>query len=372
VETEVNSSVVIRRFVKEWLEYPSVKAVQRSVAGKRRMGSMNTVQVYVRGIRSFVKDYLRLPSPEVAIQKFKRGELDATALVDSFIDWGLEKWSHSTVRNSVFGIKKWLELNRVKVNWKTVELPTSSEIQEADRAPTKEQLRKLLDHSYSTRNKAAVLVLASSGLRAGTMLSLTLGDVDFDYPDVARISVVRKRGRKFGSRRGMTNGRYYCTFITPEAKETLLSYLDERRNAGEKLTPASPLIGDAYHRGKFITINIFQKSWHRMLKKAGLNEKSNRWYVLHLHTLRKFFRSNCVGVDPSYRAEEEKHLAEYRKAIPHLTIYASTLEENEMRKKAILDFARFQGYSKEMLRKLEEVLSKSRTIEEAVEKLEPP
>jgi len=37
VETEVNSSVVIRRFVKEWLEYPSVKAVQRSVAGKRRM-----------------------------------------------------------------------------------------------------------------------------------------------------------------------------------------------------------------------------------------------------------------------------------------------------------------------------------------------
>jgi integrase len=63
----------------------------------------------------------------------------------------------------------------------------------------------------------------------------------------------------------------------------------------------------------------------RLLKRAGLAKKSNRWYELHIHTLRKYFRSNCIGVDPSYRerwmghkglyldmsyfkAEEQKHL----------------------------------------------------------------
>ncbi|RLG99255.1 hypothetical protein DRO19_02755, partial [Candidatus Bathyarchaeota archaeon] len=53
---------------------------------------------------------------------------------------------------------------------------------------------------------------------------------------------------------------------------------------------------------------------------------------------------------------------------PHLTIYTSPMEEREIRKKAILDFARLQGYSEEEIRKLEEVLAKSESIEEAVKK----
>jgi len=254
-----------------------------------------------------------------------------------------------------------------------------------DKAPTKDELRRILDHAGYTRNKAAILVLATSGLRAGTLLSLKIGDVDFNYPDVARISVWKKKGRKFTSKRGMMSGRFYCTFITPEAKELLLAYLKERERAGEKLTAESPLIGDLKDKGKPITVEALEKAWYRILRKAGFDEKSRKWYLFHIHTLRKFFRSNCVGVDPSYRefwmghkggyldesyfrAEEPKHLAEYRKAIPHLTIYTSPMEEREIRKKAILDFARLQGYSEEEIRKLEEVLAKSESIEEAVKK----
>jgi hypothetical protein len=47
--------------------------------------------------------------------------------------------------------------------------------------------------------------------------------------------------------------------MTPEAKEELEKYLEERKRAGEKLTLESPLIGDVYHKGKFLTIEDFER-----------------------------------------------------------------------------------------------------------------
>jgi len=104
------------------------------------------------------------------------------------------------------------------------------------------------------------------------------------------------------------------------------------------LTPESPLFEDSQGQGKFVTLENFERVWYRLLKRSGLADKTQKWYLLYVHTLRKYFRSNCVGVDPTYRetwmghkggylddsyfrAEEPMRLAEYRKVIPHLTIY---------------------------------------------------
>jgi len=77
-------------------------------------------------------------------------------------------------------------------------------------------------------------------------------------------------------KRGVAQGKVYYTFISPEAKEELKKYLEERKRTGEKLTPESPLIRDAYHTGKSITVEGFEKVWARLLRRAGLAEKSNR------------------------------------------------------------------------------------------------
>jgi len=121
-----------------------------------------------------------------------------------------------TTRTFFFGIKKWLQLNGVDVNWDQIEFPTSTVQREFDDAPTKQQLATFMTHS-PTREKAVIEVLGSSGLRIGTLLSLTVGDVNFDYPDVASITVRRKRGRKFRTGRKAGKARFYVTFITPEA-----------------------------------------------------------------------------------------------------------------------------------------------------------
>jgi len=173
-----------------WIEkYPSVKRMADSVVSVRRMGSPPTLNGYVQGVRHFV-EYLGLQSPENALDKIRSGEIDAFAAIDDqgegFIDKALEKYAHETVRGFLFGIKKWLDLNGVKVEWEKIEFPNSTMIRETDRAPTKEELKRILDHSSSLRDRVAVTILASSGLRVGTLLGLTCGDVLMDYPDVAR------------------------------------------------------------------------------------------------------------------------------------------------------------------------------------------
>jgi len=375
----------MRRFVREWVEkYPSIARLSEAITGKRRMGSEGTVTNYVKAVRKFCV-FLAVSDPEVLLKKLLSGELDPRAKVDSYIDYALteKKFAHGHVRNLVFGIKKWFELNGVKVDWARIELPTSTEIAEEDRAPTKEELKRLLNHASSARDRALIYCETSSGLRIGTILSLKVGDVDFSYPDVARFTVERKRGRKFSTKRNGSQGRLFVSWITPEARMALQQYLKEREAQGETITPDSPLFTDAYYSGKLITVEDFERVWARLLHRADLAQKSNRWYVLHIHTLRKYFRSNCVGVDVSFRekwmghkgvyldmsyfrAEEQLHLAEYRKTIQGLSIYATAVDDKKMRSKMLVDFARLQGTPETELRKLEEVLARAKTVDEGI------
>jgi integrase len=375
----------MRRFVREWVEkYPSIARLSEAITGKRRMGSEGTVTNYVKAVRKFCV-FLEVSDPEVLLKKLLSGELDPRAKVDSYIDYALteKKFAHGHVRNLVFGIKKWFELNGVKVDWPRIELPTSTEISEEDRAPTKEELKRLLNHASSARDRALIYCLTSSGLRIGTILSLKVGDVDFSYPDVARFTVERKRGRKFSTKRNGNQGKLFISWITPEARMALQQYLKEREAQGETVTPDSPLFTDVYYSGKPITVEDFERVWARLLHRADLAQKSNRWYVLHIHTLRKYFRSNCVGVDVSFRekwmghkgvyldmsyfrAEEQLHLTEYRKTIQGLSIYAIAVDDKKMRSKMLVDFARLQGTPESELRKLEEVLARAKTVDEGI------
>jgi integrase len=375
----------MRKFAREWVQnYPSISKMYDAIAGPRRMGSEETVVNYIKAVRKFCK-FNSIENPEELLQKIQNGDVDPRKKVDAYIDYALteEKFAHGYVRGLVFGIKKWFELNGVVVNWEQIELPTSTEIREHDRAPTKEELKRLLNHASGARDRAIIYADASSGLRIGTLLSLRVGDADFTYPDVARFTVERKRGRKFSTSRGGSQGRLFVSWITPEARMALQQYLKEREAAGEKLTPESPLFTDAYYNGKFITVEAFERVWARLLRRAGLAQKSHKWFILHVHTLRKYFRSNCVGVDISYRerwmghkglyldmsyfrAEEQLHLNEYRKAMPHLTIYATSTDEKNLRKKMLIDFARMQGTSEDELKKLDEILARAKDVDEGI------
>lgn len=373
----------MRKFAREWVEkYPSIARVHQAIAGERRLGSEGTVESYIKGVQKFI-EFLGVGDPEEALRKLQARELMPTAKTDEFIDYALKSYAHRTVRNFLFGVKKWFELSDINIEWSKIEFPTSTESTETDRAPTKEELKVLLNNANNIRDRTTTLLLTSSGLRVGTLLSLKVGDVNFDYPDVASIKVERKRGRKFISKRRGSQGKVYFTFMTPEAKKSLTEYLAQRRNEGENVTAESPLISDISYHGKYSSLENFERVWYRLLKRAGLNAKSNRWYILHPHTLRKYFRSHCIGVDASYRehwmghksgyldesyfrAEEQEHLAQYRLVIPHLTVYTAPTDEKNLRKKMLIDFARLQGTPTEELQKLDEILARAKDVDEGI------
>jgi len=340
--------------VEKWSQYPSIKRFEKLL--RRGRITPKTVEDYTKNIKRLC-DILGYDNPESAleaIRKIENREVYFDDLIGTLRDKGI---SNSRIVNMYKGVKSWLWLNKVDVDWRDVILP-SIERQTEDRSPTKEELRRILN-VCSLRDKALILTATSSGMRRNTLLTLKVGDVNFDYPDVARILVKRQyeiKGKKFKSGRKISKKRnFYATFITPEAKKTLEEYLEQRRRLGEDVNENSPLFTSIRHAdlGTFLNANYLSLHWGRLLRKAGLTNKSGKWHVIHFHTLKKYAETQFInaGVKPSYRefwvghkgaylesnyfrGEEKEHLREYRKAIPHLSVIdvPTTISKEELRR----------------------------------------
>jgi len=63
----------MRKFAREAVEkYSSIAKLNESVAGARRMGSINTVEAYVKAINRFVK-FIGRGDPEKALKNIQTG-----------------------------------------------------------------------------------------------------------------------------------------------------------------------------------------------------------------------------------------------------------------------------------------------------------
>ena len=325
---KIVNRVGVRKFMKNNM---SVLRLARRIY--RRTGSKNTLVSYLYGVMEFTKFMGYSNADELLASK-----VDWAAMLNDYIDYLLfdKKTSRSTIRTYVSAVKKWLKVNNVKVDG-DVEVPQVWVV-ERDRIPQKEELRKL--HQYGDIVDRIILLLGvSTGLRISTLISLKVGDVNLeDETPVVRVKPEASKERP-------TKG--YITFMTPEAREHLLQYLDLRRKRGEEITEDSPLITWA---GKHVSNIAISLRWERLLKRASLNERSRKWFKLRFHTLRKYFRtwtalsgvsSDVVeafmghisgirhvyflsGIESMENPEVIKILRkEYEKAIPHLTINTS-------------------------------------------------
>jgi integrase len=156
-----------------------------------------------------------------------------------------------------------------------------------DRIPSLSELRTICEH-LPLNARAMVLVMASSGMRIGETLKLEVDDLNLKT-DPARIVIpyTISKGKK---------GR--TVLITPEAKELLQRWLPQREKyivqakARSKGLPHANV--DLESKRVFpYTTEQFAFYWKKALRKAGFVEKdknTRRWLV-HAHSLRKFFRA---------------------------------------------------------------------------------
>jgi len=300
--------------------------------------SRETLRRYLDGVLSFTR-FMEASSPDEAFLRLKREE-DVTLKIDLYIDWLISQGLKPiNVKAHFFGVKKWLQTNRVSVDWGYISKPkVVSQIR--DRIPSKRELRIILNNKVSLRDKAFFLVALSSGLRIGTLPMLRVKDYE-PVQELGKITVEGGEGRK------LAKGKFFFTFITPEAREVLEEYLETRG----PLNPQDFLFTKTSGKPTSRYVTNLARQWRALIKRSGLARKieGHNFYELHAHTLRKFFQTNCklagcradfvdfwMGHHPSrhdeylndayFRSPLEEHLREYRKAVPYLTVFTEKPE----------------------------------------------
>lgn len=275
---------------------------------------------------------------------------------------------------------------------------SQSEEDEMDR----NTLKKILQHC-DVRGRAIFLVLVSSGMRVGEVLHITLDDIDLTKKP-ARISIRREYTKTRTAR---------FAYISEEATDAVNAWLKirtahmasaENRNAGlvaHGLSTPKKKDDPRLFPYEYKTVD---HAWSTAVKKAELFsiDDITKRKTLHVHMLRKFFRTNAATKVPvdlaehlmghagylsaSYRRYTKEQLAEYyKKAEPALTVFqnddretkekvSALTQENEELKRRLNDVelklkADVQGVTNKTVQNFTEVVQDPKQLAELLEVL---
>src|SRR5215203_1033821 len=124
------------------------------------------------------------------------------------------------------------------------------------RAYTLEEIQKLFNSAQDQRTKIMIALMASSGIRIGTFLSLRIRNlIPIDKYGIYQIIVYEN-----------TSSQHY-TFCSQECRKEIDNYLGYRKRNGEIMRPESPLI-----REQFNTRNRVGSAKPRFLSDRGLTK----------------------------------------------------------------------------------------------------
>lgn len=261
----------------------------------------------------------------------KDGKEIENKIIEYIVTLKKEGMSYYGISNYIVPVKSFYAINDIPLNVKKLAkfMPENRRMR-TDRAYTHEEISKILE-ICDERMRVIILLLASTGIRVGAVPFLKLGNLQN-----TKLTVYENSSEQ------------YFTFITPECKKALDSYLDMRNRCGEKLTNDSFLIRQQFDvrcpgKPKQIEKAALQYKIYDLCNRAGINKKD----VAVAHGFRRFFMTQLVNskINPEiremllghkiglagcyYKPTEEEMFAEYEKATDLLTIN----EENRLRKK---------------------------------------
>jgi site-specific recombinase XerD len=277
---------------------------------RHKTGSPDTLYQYIYGVHRFTLWTNTQPDQLVKACQDQDGDPKPKALsqtsrmLDDFVaNLQAENLAPGTVSNHVKGVKALFRCNGLKL-----ELPYSLSKRSVyeDRAPTPEELQKILDIA-DLRERVMITMLALSGFRIGTLSKLQYRHVKRDLEKGTIPIHIHVEAE-------ITKGKYhdYDTFLGQEAAEYLKAYLECRRKGSptgrkhpEIINDDSPLIRDGQsNQVRPITTGRLHSVIHNLYVEAGLvisNPKGRR-YDLRAHSIRKFYRTQmaALGVDRDY------------------------------------------------------------------------
>lgn len=247
-----------------------------------------------------------------------------------------------TIKLYMSAVKEYLMQNDIEISQKQARTIRNKMVKGGARTIEKDldidTLRKIIQH-MDIKGKALVLTLASSGMRIGEALSLAIKDIDLSCNPP--IVTIKGKNTKTGENR--------ISFINKEAKEALIEWLKVRDSyLASAINKNKGLIEYGIAKPKSessdklfpFTDGVASQFWLNAITKAGLltrDDETNR-IQLHIHQLRKFFRSQLALKCPvdivealmghsgylteAYRRYSQKQMAEFYQNTEHL-LYVS-------------------------------------------------
>jgi integrase len=262
----------------------------------------------------------------------------------------------STIRNYFKATKLFCQMNDLTLNWSKIRrgLPTNRQAAN-DRAPTREEIKRLIEYP-DRRIKPIIYTMVSSGIRLGAWDLLQWKHVE---------PITEKNGEITAAKLLVYAGdaEEYHSFITGEAYNSLIEWMDFRASYGEKITGTSWIMRDLWQTTnidygaklglatcpKKLKSSGLERILERALWEQGLRHpltngaKRHEWKAAH--GFRKFYKSHAeqvmkpinveltmghnIGVSASYyRPTEKEVLEDYLKAVPLLSMSTKT-KDNE-------------------------------------------
>ena len=308
--------------------------------------------------------------------EYLKGNPDVVGDVRKFLA-ALEGRPSKTVANYVGGVRMFLQDHDIQLDDKTWRklrrrgfMPKRVHAETKDKKPSKAQLKQILNFA-DIKCRSLVLFLVSSGARIGETLQLLIEDfhLDADPPSVD----IRDEYTKGG-----VGGR--TVYFSYEARDAIRDWLKvkdtlKRRGTGEPYT--GPIMFP------FISCTA-RWMFNTACDKAGIGARDTKTKrrILHLHSLRKFFRTkigldldvthalmgHAEYLDDAYlRLEEAGEIAKaYLEAMPSVSVYA--VEDQELRKQTSVLEEEKQKLEKRV-DKLEEAISELIELKKMLQKL---
>jgi len=152
-----------------------------------------------------------------------------------------------------------------------------------------EQVKLLVDHARTPRDRAIILTMFQSGMDVSTLCSLKYGDVAEGLDN-------NELPLKLDLYRPKTGTEYY-TFLGKDAVEALKAYVSDRKARRVQFKPDTPLF--MKERGKQpLETNLVQNMMKEVARKSGLVDKENngrQFNPLSPHALRESFGSIMIN-----------------------------------------------------------------------------
>ena len=225
---------------------------------------------------------------------------------------------------------------------------------------TIEDVRKMVSHARTLRDKAIVLTMASSGLAQREVRSLTLGNFYEGLDAETGITTLHLRRQKVRMD--------FITFISPEATRMIKDYLAARgihgHMGGEDTDHLfATRTGSQISEGRFVDI------FADIGKRAGYEKVGGTFSIVRPHALRKFFSSTLLNngadiwfvdylmghrIDSTheayFRADPDKLKQRYMQYLPFLS-----LSETGVRTVESSEYHRLVAENEELRRALREM-----------------